>query len=565
MKDGLGYCVEIYAQNDVHGRFFDTPYYEGDAGTSLANVSTLLKERREAIGARRVMALDCGDFLQGDMASCYANLQHTHNGCREHLFPRIARYLGLDAVVFGNHDFEAGKEIYGKVHRELVECGIHVLGGNAVCSTTGKGYFPSYSIIEKGGLRIAVVGMTNPCIPKWLPRHLWDGMEFLPLLNIVQKSIDEIRSSNSADVVAVMLHSGIGADDEPLHENSQNQALALARALEGADIIFASHDHTDSCLKIGDTLVMAARSHAACVQKAAIRYRMESGKCRVEAIEGEIVPMGDYPPDKGYLAHFAEDAQGVRQYMEEAVGVLHKDIYTSDALFGVNDYVNMLHAVQFYATGAQISFAAPYAYNAVIKRGAVKRKDIFLLHSCENTLYKIRMSGAQIKGYLEHSYSKWVTEPSLNSGGLLRHCMTCTDGVEYWWPEHLTYNFDAAAGINYVVDITAAPGNMVKISSLADGTPFSMEGIYTVALSSYRTSGGGDLIDIGAGIDPLEELEGITVGKYPLIRDLVEVFLSEGKSYGNVPGHWEFVPKEKAAQAIGRDVRLMNLKVSAGL
>lgn len=551
------YCLEIYALNDVHGRFFNTPHYDAASTLSLANAGTFLKERRRAVGAENILLLDCGDNMQGDMAVDLSNRKVREDSSVEHFYSKVARYLAIDAVVFGNHDFEAGHNVYDTVARRLQKDGTAVLGANVIEIKTGGCYFSPYTILHRGGLRIAVIGATNPSTPRWITKDLWSGLEFYPIAPVVQPIIDQIRQEGAADVVILMAHAGMGAPDAA--DADENQALALAGRLKGVDVIVAGHDHKESCMRVGDTLVVSASSHAASLQSIKVHISKDASSAAAVSVEGAVVQLEEYPADREYLAAFREEIGAVKRYMQEFVGKLKGDMHALDALFGVNDYVNLIHAVQLDTTGAQISFASPYVYGAEFKAGPVTRKDIYRMYSCENTLCKIKMTGRQIKDYLEYSYSKWVADFTPDNPCLLRLQKTTFMGKEHFWPEHFTYNFDSAAGLEYQVDFTASFGDRVRILSMADGTPFSEGGEYTVALSSYRICGGGNLIDSGAGLDPMADLERITLEKYPLIRDLLEAFIREGKDFSNVPGHWEFVPADLAGQLVAMECKLLSV------
>ncbi len=542
MENCREYCLEIYALNDVHGRFFNTPHYDIGSTLSLANASTFLKGRREAVGQENVLLLDCGDNLQGDMVVDFFNRQLREGVADEHVYPKVAEFLGIDAVVFGNHDLEAGGKVYDKIAEQLEERGIEVLGANLLDTQKEAGRFSPYKIFTRGGVRVAVIGAVNPSTPRWITKDLWEGMEFAPIQPVVQSAIDKIRDQRCADVIILLAHTGMGVASAG--DMDEHQALALASRLKGVDVIVAGHDHKESCQMVGNTLVLSAASHAASLQSIKIKIMEDAAGKRVSSIEGDIVQMDGWQADQEYLGAFVEEIGCVKKYMGEAVGKIKVEMNAQDALFGVNDYVNLIHAVQLDASKAQISFASPYVYDAVFEAGPLTRKEIFRMYSCENTLYKISMSGRQIKDYLEYSYSKWVADYTPDNPQLLRLQKTLHLGKEYLWPEHFTYNFDSAAGINYQVDITAAFGERVRILSMADGTPFSQEATYTVALSSYRVCGGGDLLDLGAGVSLPSALDRITLQKYPLIRDLLEEFIREGKDFCNVPGHWEFVPRE---------------------
>ena len=171
------------------------------------------------------------------------------------------------------------------------------------------------------------------------------------------------------------------------------------------------------------------------------------------------------------------------------------------------------------------------------------------IYPFENQLNVIEMTGNEIKNYLEYSYAQWVNPSPQQSGHLLNLNTESNDGrIRFKSP---TYNFDSAAGINYEVDITKKEGNRVGILSLADGTKFDSDAKYTVALTSYRASGGGDLLQDGAGISK-EEMEGRFVARLADIRELLyDQIQAEGFIDAERLNQWRFVPKV-TAEWLGR-------------
>ena len=79
----------------------------------------------------------------------------------------------------------------------------------------------------------------------------------------------------------------------------------------------------------------------------------------------------------------------------------------------------------------------------------------------------MQLTGAEIDGFLEHAVGNWFNTMSGPGDPLLqfRPDQARSPGAPY-------YNFSSAAGINYVVDVSRAPGERVHIRSLSDGTPF---------------------------------------------------------------------------------------------
>lgn len=554
--ESRGQILEIYALNDVHGRFFNTPHYSGEKCASLANASAYLKGRRSALHPDNILLLDCGDNLQGDVAVCLSNRQ-VREGAGEHIYPKVAQCLGIDAVVPGNHDFEAGPQVLEAVEKGLADSGTPVLGANVMLSGTGRSRFAPYHIFERGGIRVAVIGLANPSTPMWIPPNLRQGLEFHPPLGVAQGIVDEIRGNDMADIVVLLLHSGFGEPELDLERDcmAEHQALALAGKLRGVDIIFAGHDHKQGCCRVGETLVLSGGSYANGVQRVVVCVEKRGGKVVGKMMEGEIVDLRQIGEDMDWLRHFEEQIGKVKGHMEQQVGVLPFAVDARKALGGPCNYVDLIHSVQLWASGAQVSFASPYMYDQVIGVGPVSRRNAFMMYSAENTLYKVWMSGRQIKDYLEYSYDRWIGG---EDGRILQLCSTELDGKRYWWPKNFTYNFDSAAGLVYEVDVVAEYGNRVHISSLWNGEPFDFEKNYTVALSSYRVSGGGGMFGTGAGIDVENGLEGIVVAQYTFVRELLEEYLDGG---GDVMrdrcGKWAFVPVEMARRGVENDLRLL--------
>ena len=125
------------------------------------------------------------------------------------------------------------------------------------------------------------------------------------------------------------------------------------------------------------------------------------------------------------------------------------------------------------------------------------------------------------------------------------------------------YNFDSAGGLNYTVDVTRPAGERISIASFADGSIFSPDSTYRVAMTSYRASGGGEIMRKGAGIDT-DRIEERIVGKYPEIRNIIYDNLTangtiDPEVIGNpsVIGSWSFIPESLALPALERDMELL--------
>ena len=124
--------------------------------------------------------------------------------------------------------------------------------------------------------------------------------------------------------------------------------------------------------------------------------------------------------------------------------------------------------------------------------------------------------------------------------------------------QNFIFNFDSAAGIRYEVDVTKPAGEKVHIFSMEDGTPFSMDKAYSVAMTAYRANGGGELLTKGAGLSK-EEMDRriIHVSEYDIRHYLLDYIRELGTINPQAHNHWKFVPEAWVAQAAQRERKLL--------
>jgi 2',3'-cyclic-nucleotide 2'-phosphodiesterase/3'-nucleotidase len=265
--------------------------------------------------------------------------------------------------------------------------------------------------------------------------------------------------------------------------------------------------------------------------------------------------MSGVEPDADYTKFFRKEFLRVKEFTNRPVGMLNNDIASRDAYFGPSAYVDMIHTLQLKASGADISFVAPLSFDTKVEKGELNYQNLLDIYPFENQLNVIEMTGREIKNYLEYSYSKWINPNPVQNGHLFNIKMDEKGRRGRF--NSATYNFDSAAGIMYEVDITKNEGERIKILSLADGTPFNPDATYTVALTSYRASGGGYLLENGAGI-PKEQMEDRVVARLADIRELLyEQIQTDGFIDAEKLNQWKFVPEKLATQLAEKDKQLL--------
>lgn len=540
------YSLHILATNDVHGSWFSESYVDNTPRRSLVGVKCYVDSIRTGFGAENTLLLDSGDCLQGDNAAFYFNYVDTEG---THLFTRLASYMGYDAVVVGNHDIEVGPAMYSRMKRELAAEGIPFLAGNAF-KEDGTTYFPEYKVFRRGGLKVLVLGYTNPNIAAWLDRSLWPDIEFESLIPLVQQRVDAIKAKEKPDVTIVSVHSGAGKGDGEVLES---QGLDLYNSLQGVDVLLCSHDHLPLLKQREDCLLIDTGSRASHLGHAAVTLTFENGKLVAKHLAGELIDIDAHKVDVRMREHFNADFEKVRAFTLRPIGYISEDMRTRDAFAGQSFYMNIIHKVQLEASGADISFSAPLTFNKTLKAGELIYNDLFTLYPYENSLNVLKLTGKEIRNYLEYSYALWLAD---EPGYVLRIKDDANEryGTSHWSFVYPSFNFDSAAGIDYTVDLTKPYGRRVKITS-----PFDENAFYTVAMTSYRAAGGGNLLLEGAGLTR-EESGSRLVARYPEIREMVYRFILE---HGTITpesvsgiGTWRFIPST-SKKSLKRDMSLL--------
>ena len=524
----------ILATNDIHGRFFDSLYNDSKTNsTSISKVSSILTSIKDTSKVRPIL-IDLGDHLQGDNSVYYYNFIDTTS---QHVFSKIVKYLDYDAVVIGNHDIEAGHPVYDRLAKELK---VPYIAANAININTQRPYFKPYKIVKRAGVKIGILGMTNPNIKSWLSNNLWSGIEFEEVTKNLNYWIEYLKEKKKVDFLILATHTGIGEESYSL----ENPSLYIAKNFSQINVVLAAHDHKTYNIKSihkdnRETILIESGNRGSALSKVDVIIEKNRNSTRNIIMSSANIPSENYKSDKKFNDRFNKEYKDVKSFSNKIIGSIGLEISSRDAFIGSSDYMSLIHKIQLESSGADISFAAPLSFDVLIKKGDLTYQDLMNIYPFENQLYIIELTGEEIRNYLEFSYSKWIRSEISDTNTILN--LGSASG-KYFFKERY-YNFDSASGIIYEVDLTKAAGKRVRIISMNNNSKFDLQSRYKVAISSYRASGGGDLLLFGAGLDE-EEREKRVIQRLGDIRDLIYQYLKREKAI--IPSNennWKFIPE----------------------
>jgi 2',3'-cyclic-nucleotide 2'-phosphodiesterase / 3'-nucleotidase len=510
--------LTVLGTTDLHGNVFNWDYFKNlefdnskhdDIG--IAKATTLIKAVRERLGDQPVLTLDAGDTIQGTpLAYYYARIDPITGGST-HPMANAMNLVGYDAAALGNHEFNYGIETLRTFESQL---DFPLLGANAVDPATGRPVFPPYVIKRftvhgAPDLTVGVLGLTNPGIAIWDKANVEGRMEFPGLVEQASKFVPELKR-RGCDVVVISAHSG--ADTSSSYGDAlpwpENAASLVAEQVPGVDAILVGHAHKDiparyvTNAETGRQVLLTEPAYWGMrVAVMDLDVELDRGRWRVTHSEGQLLNSNTVSGDPAVLAAVREQHDTVVAYVNSVIGTSTTALSADRAV--VED-VPIIDFVQYVQAGAVkaalsgtdaslpvLSIAAPFNRGASFPAGEVTVRDVAGLYIYDNTLLGVKVTGAQVKDYLEYSARYFQQVSGTGPFTVEQVTRAVTPTAPNGTPD---YNFDTVAGLDapltYEIDISQPVGS--RIVGLAyDGVPVAPGQEFAMAVNNYRQSGGG--------------------------------------------------------------------------
>ncbi|WP_411349642.1 bifunctional 2',3'-cyclic-nucleotide 2'-phosphodiesterase/3'-nucleotidase [Paenibacillus sp. WLX2291] len=561
------YALRIMATTDLHVSL--TGYdYDRDLETDsmgLSRTATLIHAARsECINH---ILLDNGDILQGNPLGDYAAAerywQDEQTGEGVHPFIKLMNMLQYDAATVGNHEFN-----YGLDYLEQCLAGAEFPYTNANVYRVQEGkpqtLLSPYLLLHRtltstqgqtSELRIGIVGVVPPQIMNWDRSHLEGCVYAADMVEAASDAVTQVKQAG-ADIVILLAHCGYAEEDSPAI--GENAVLPLSR-IPGVDAIIFGHAH-----KVFPSEEFAGRpgvdwqqghihgipavepgvwgSHLGIVDLELIAEQSDQGLCwHVQHSKGHVRALvnpsseasgarAPIQPDASLEQAAREAHERTLQYIHTPVGELLQPLHSYSALVEDSAVVQLINDAQTEAAAALLN-DTPYAHLPLLSAaspfktggrygpthytdipvGSLHLRHMSDIYSYANTLCIVRVSGAEIKEWLE-----WCA-------GLYHTIVPGKEGQELIDPAFSPFQFDVIDGLEYVIDVSQPPrydveGNMLNPHSYRivqltyRGQPLEKERIFAVATNHYRAystalvNPDGQRVIVDAGIENREVL-----------------------------------------------------------
>lgn len=550
--------VNIIFTSDIHGNYFPYDFRHDRWGKgSLQRVHGFVAQQVRKLSGSTVL-IDGGDILQGEPTAYYFNFVDRST---KHKASDMCNFIGYDVGVIGNHDIECGHELFDSY---VEGCNFPILGANAVSLESGQPYFEPYTILVRSGVKIAVIGFTSPAVPHWIPHRVWSDLRFDDIKKSAEYWISYVREHEHPDFIIGLFHSGMdeGIVTDDYRENAVRETIT---SVEGFDLVLYGHDHSSNMEELENplgksVLCVNPGSFAHSVAEVRIKFTMdETGHVVKHDMTSQLYYIGKLHNAHcmEFKRHFKNEFLAVKKFASKKIGRFMKGVDVSDAYFGSSAYIDFIHQLQLEVSGADISFVAPFFFNASIDAGDVRISDVFNLYRFEDKLYTLELTGKEIEQYLEMSYATWTNQMHGPQDPLLL-LSPMKNNPEKMGFKNFLFNFDSAAGICYDVDVSHPAGSKISIRSMSDGSSFSYEKTYKVAMTAYRANGGGELLTKGVGLSK-EEIDSRTLcySKHDIRHYMIEYISRMKNVTPQKMGHWRFVPVDWVEAAEKRERKIL--------
>ena len=535
-KEEVIKTITILGTSDLHGNAYSYSYEDQKETTNngVVRIASYLKEVREE--NPNAILLDVGDTIQGTILT--DDLYNKRNAVRggadfEHVMMTALNELKYDAMTLGNHEFNFGLGVIEKIAKEA---NFPIVVGNVTYKSDGSNFLEPYTIIEREGYKIGVLGLVTPMVPRWDGEKV-DALDFHHIGESAAKYAKELKEEKGVDFVVALVHAGwIPEYDE---ENLSDGAIAVQEYTDLVDAMFIGHAHIlfEKNDGVNSIVVGAPRNSGRDVVRIDLGID-ESGKIVNKNVK--LIDMADYAPDEEFRKIVEEPHQATLNFInggggsddgEEGssgiFGIATADFQPTNEIKDIPEgklrdtaVMTLINDVQLHYSGADVSAAALFKDTSDIKAGEIKYSNIFDIYKFDNQLYVVEVTGKELKAYMEWSaecYNQWKEGDISISFN----------------PEKPGYLYDMFAGVDYKIDLSQEAGNRIK-DVMFKGEPLRDDQILKLAVNNYRYSSGLKAYDLVEGKKTWESSGSI--------RDyLVEYISEKGEVSPYVNNNWEIV------------------------
>lgn len=571
-------ALRILGTSDIHTNIVNYDYYKDTPSNSLglAKTATLIKTARTENS--NSLLFDNGDSIQGTPLGSYKQSVDKLVDGEEHPSVTVMELLKYDGATLGNHEFNYGLPYLNEV---LDDANFPYINANIKDAKTGKNMYKPYELIDKEVvdskgkktiIKVGVTGIVPPQILKWDKAHLEGKVTVDDSVDAVKKLIPQMKKAG-ADVIVVLSHSGMG---DMKHEAGEEDVTYLLTKVDGVDAIITGHAHQVFPGKVdasltgvnieegtinGVPVVMPGKfgSHLGVIDlklaKKGKGWNVTNSKAQVRSISKDASDV-----DTSIVNAVKEAHEGTINYVRQAVGTTTADIHSYFSQVQDDPSIQIVTNAQKWYVEQKLkgtanenlpilSAGAPFKagtrsdpeYYTFVPKGELAIKNVADLYLYDNTVATLKVTGADVKEWLEMSAGQFNQIDASKAG---EQSLINTD--------FRSYNFDVIDGVTYEIDVTQpakydADGNQINANAsriknlMYDGKAIDPKQQFIVATNNYRANGTFPGVRNATAIEMYPDENRQAIIDYILIKKTIDP---------SADGNWKFTSLPTGAKVI---------------
>ncbi|MFC9725813.1 MULTISPECIES: bifunctional 2',3'-cyclic-nucleotide 2'-phosphodiesterase/3'-nucleotidase [Bacillus cereus group] len=524
--------LRILETSDIHVNLMNYDYYQTktDNKVGLVQTATLVNKAREE--AKNSVLFDDGDALQGTPLGDYVankikNQENSVDSNYVHPLYRVMNLMKYDVISLGNHEFNYGldylKEVTSKTKIPVINSNVYIDDHDGNDENDEHYFDRPYHILEKEVVdeagkkqivKIGVMGFVPPQIMNWDKANLEGQVKAKDIVETAKKMVPKMKAEG-ADVIVALAHSGV--DKSGYNVGMENASYYLTEVPD-VDAVLMGHSHTEVQDIFNGVPVVMPGVFGSNLGIIDMQLKKVNGKWEVQKGQSkpQLRPIADskgnplVESDQKLVNEIKDEHEKTIEYVNTHVGETKAPINSYFSLVQDDPSVQIVTNAQKWYVEQELkkpeyekiknipvlSAGAPFkaggrngaTYYTDIPAGTLAIKNVADLYVYPNTLYAVKVNGAQVKEWLEMSAGqfnqinpkKTEEQPLVNIG-------------------YPTYNFDILDGLKYEIDVTQPAkydkdGKVVNananriVNMTYEGKPVADDQKFIVATNNYRGS-----------------------------------------------------------------------------
>ncbi|MEB9630417.1 MULTISPECIES: bifunctional 2',3'-cyclic-nucleotide 2'-phosphodiesterase/3'-nucleotidase [Bacillus] len=529
--------LRILETSDIHVNLMNYDYYQTktDNKVGLVQTATLVNKAREEV--KNSVLFDDGDALQGTPLGDYVANKIKDKDPKNPVDPnyvhplyRVMNLMKYDVISLGNHEFNYGldylKEVTSKTKIPVINSNVYIDDHDGNDENDEHYFDRPYHILEKEVVdeagqkqivKIGVMGFVPPQIMNWDKANLEGQVKAKDIVETAKKMVPKMKAEG-ADVIVALAHSGV--DKSGYNVGMENASYYLTEVPD-VDAVLMGHSHTEVQDIFNGVPVVMPGVFGSNLGIIDMQLKKVNGKWEVQKKNQSKPALRKIADSKGnplvesdqkLVNEIKDEHEKTIEYVNTPVGETKAPINSYFSLVQDDPSVQIVTNAQKWYVEQELkkpeyekikdipvlSAGAPFkaggrngaAYYTDIPAGTLAIKNVADLYVYPNTLYAVKVNGAQVKEWLEMSAGQFnqidpkpkekIEQQLVNTG-------------------YPTYNFDIIDGLKYEIDVTQPAkydkdGKVVNananriVNMTYEGKPVADNQEFIVATNNYRGS-----------------------------------------------------------------------------